>query len=142
MHLIKFFISGVKLINENGKVYLQCLSDRPIFVQSQIGNLYEGVHQFAVWKMNPNSSKVVYDGCKFSEILAHCVKLGFKHVHELTKMCQIKISFVKGWGSSEYYRQEIISTPCWVEINLSGPLKWLDDVLNEMSNSEPITSYT
>jgi len=134
---------GVRLVNQNGKVYLECLSDRPIFVQSQIGNIFEGVHQFAVWKMNPNSSKVVYDGCKFSEILERCAKLGYKHVYELTKMCQIKISFVKGWGSSEYHRQEITSTPCWVEINLFGPLKWLDDVLKVMPNySEPITSFT
>lgn len=133
---------GVRLVNQNGKVYLECLSDRPIFVQSQIGNIFEGVHQFAVWKMNPNSSKVVYDGCKFSEILERCTKLGYKQVYELMKMCQIKISFVKGWGSSEYYRQEITSTPCWVEVNLFGPLKWLDEVLKVMPNFEPITSYT
>ena len=134
----------MRLVNQNGKVYLECLSDRPIFVQSQIGNIFEGVHQFAVWKMNPNSSKVVYDGCKFSEILERCTKLGYKQVYELMKMCQIKISFVKGWGSSEYYRQEITSTPCWVEVNLFGPLKWLDEVLKVMPNSDPdaITSYT
>jgi hypothetical protein len=46
---------------------------------------------------------------------------GYHHVNELQKMCFIRLSFVKGWGAA-YHRQDITSTPCWLDIRLNKPL--------------------
>uniref|UniRef100_A0A0M3KC66 Mothers against decapentaplegic homolog 1 (inferred by orthology to a zebrafish protein) n=1 Tax=Anisakis simplex TaxID=6269 RepID=A0A0M3KC66_ANISI len=52
----------------------------------------------------------------------------YNHAYELAQMCTIRISFVKGWGA-DYPRQDVTSTPCWMEIQLHMPLKFADELI-------------
>ncbi len=75
-------------------------------------------------------------------MLKDSINQGYDAVYELSKMCVIKISFVKGWGA-DYHRQDVTSCPCWIELRLYGPFQWLDKVLNEMGTSlNPISSMS
>lgn len=114
-------------------MHLECLSESPIFVQSRMMNYQKGFPPSTVCKLMPNSRVRMFDNNEFHRLLKQVVTAGFEPTYALTKMCTIRISYVKGWGE-KYHRQDVTSTPCWIEIHLNAPLKWLDQVLIEMGS--------
>jgi hypothetical protein len=134
---------GVHIYMVGNEVFAECVSDSSIFVQSRNCNYSHGFHSTTVCKIPPQCTLKIFDCKIFSDLLSQAVYSGqIESLTELTKQCTIRMSFVKGWGA-EYHRQDVTSTPCWIEIHLNGPLTWLDKVMQQMGPpSNPISSVS
>jgi hypothetical protein len=130
---------GVRLSSLNGDAFAECFSASPIFIHSLIKNTTEGYHPATVFKVAPQCNLKIFSHSDFANLLVKTVPDGYNAVSQLTNMCMVRISFVKGWGN-DYKRQSITSTPCWIEVRLNGPCQWLDRIWPVMNGPGVDTS--
>lgn len=55
----------------------------------------------------------------------------FSDVFALSRLCTIRISFCKGWGT-HYRRSTVLRAPVWFQAHFHSPMRWIDSVLNSM----------
>ncbi|NXB11390.1 SMAD4 protein, partial [Cnemophilus loriae] len=119
---------GVQLeCKGEGDVWVRCLSDHAVFVQSYYLDREAGrAPGDAVHKIYP--SAYIKVGLMFQD--ENC-RGNSIYLNDLRRLCILRMSFVKGWGP-DYPRQSIKETPCWIEIHLHRALQLLDEVLHTM----------
>ncbi|XP_055352504.1 LOW QUALITY PROTEIN: mothers against decapentaplegic homolog 4-like [Paramacrobiotus metropolitanus] len=149
---------GIEIATKpDGSVWLSCLGDYSVFVQSYYLDREAGrAPGDAVHKIHPHAPLLkVFDlrqcyhqmlqqvGLAQAVVQAQTAAVspsdaagnrtvgGGIGADDLRRLCMIRLSFVKGWGP-DYNRKTIKETPCWIEIHLNRALQLLDEVLRNV----------
>ncbi|XP_014230944.1 mothers against decapentaplegic homolog 4 isoform X2 [Trichogramma pretiosum] len=158
---------GVVLdLRGEGDVWLRCLSEHSVFVQSYYLDREAGrAPGDAVHKIYPAAYIKVFDlrqchkqmrgqaataqaaaAAQAAAVAGHLTPgapitknlsaAAGIGVDDLRRLCILRLSFVKGWGP-DYPRTSIKDTPCWIEVHLHRALQLLDEVLHTMPIDGP-----
>lgn len=126
---------GVCLENNGSQIYVENLSDSSIFFHSKNHNVENQLNQHSVVKIEPEGRHKLFDQKVFENLVQECLRVqdgkNYERLFSLTEHCIVKMSFVKGWGSI-YQRQDVTSTPCWIEIHLLKPYALIDQYLQQV----------
>ncbi|KHJ81449.1 MH2 domain protein, partial [Oesophagostomum dentatum] len=89
---------GINLVyTSDYDLYIQNLSESPIFVQSRNLNYNMHQEQTIVCRVPPHSAAVcVFSNIVFQQMLQNAKMRGAEELHALQKVCFIRLSFVKG----------------------------------------------
>lgn len=136
---------GVRLENiQDSQIFVKNLSESSIFFHSKNCNVENQLNQHAVVKIEPEGRHKIFDQKVFENLIYEILHSqdrdkSYERLFSLTDHCIIKMSFVKGWGSI-YQRQDVTSTPCWIEIHLLKPYALIDQYLRTVR--PPTTQIT
>lgn len=143
----------------NGDVWLRCVSDHSVYVQSHfldlaagrpLGNVVHKIYPLAYVKVfdlhqsfrmikdkvvsvkNSSFSRktpVVGPSTNRVDSLSTLNSIPEISTDELRKFFLVRFSFVKGWGPDYPTRLQIKESPCWIEVQMHRPLRMIDQIL-------------
>uniref|UniRef100_A0A1I8FSD9 Mothers against decapentaplegic homolog n=1 Tax=Macrostomum lignano TaxID=282301 RepID=A0A1I8FSD9_9PLAT len=93
------------------------LSDSPVFIQSPNGNIRHNWHPATVCRIPPGCNLCVFSIRDFGN---SCARVRPRASTRL--------------GAASTGASWVTATPCWIEVHLNGPLRWLDQVLSTMGS--------
>uniref|UniRef100_A0A914XWT6 MH2 domain-containing protein n=1 Tax=Panagrolaimus superbus TaxID=310955 RepID=A0A914XWT6_9BILA len=125
---------GVRFYNRNGDVFIDCLSNSPIFIQAPLCSHVMGHHLATVYRVEPGHSMQIFSARKFDYLIFEAQKRGPDAIAALQQICCCRLSFLKGWGEN-YQIQTVLEVPVWIEVLFIGALHELDLLIMQAKNS-------